>query len=74
MQDLCQQEQQTLEQMHHRGWLLLLGGPEGIPHFMDLIYHKETSRFLLHHLLGCPSLGKEEERIAHNCVFNNCCF
>lgn len=39
--------------------IILVGNvTEGIPRFMDLIYHKETSRFLLDHLIGHPFLGE----------------
>lgn len=39
--------------------IILVGNvTEGIPHFMDLIYHKETSRFLLDHLIGHLFLGE----------------
>lgn len=38
--------------------ILVRNVTEGIPHFMDLIYHKETSRFLLDHLIGHPFLGE----------------
>lgn len=39
--------------------IILVGNvTEGIPHFMDLIYHKETSIFLLDHLIVHPFLGE----------------
>lgn len=40
--------------------ILVRNVTEGIPHFVDLIYHKETSRFLLDHLIGHPFLGEGE--------------